>query len=544
MAGGGLPYGLQSMLKEGHKHLSGLQEAVLKNVEACKQLSQITRSSMGPNGMNKMVINHLDKLFVTSDASTIINELEVEHPAAKLLVHASKAQEQEIGDGTNFVVSFAGELLGSAEGLLTDGLHPSEVAAGYAKAGAKALEYLEAAVIPGSEKLDVRDKEQIAKRIRGSVTSKQAGYEDILCRLIAAACIEVCPKNPANFNVDNVRVCKIPGSGVHDSTVLHGIVLKRGTEGVIKNVTDAKVAVFVQGVDTSSTETKGTVLIRSAQELESYSRSEEDKLEGIIKGIADAGARVVAAGSSFGEMALHFVEKYNMMAVRIPSKFDLRRFCRATGATALVSLGTPTAEELGFAKKLSCEEIGGTQVVRLEQDAATGAVSTVVLRASTDQLLDDLERAVDDGVNTYKALTRDARTVPGGGAAEMELARKLAELGRKETGLEQYAIAKFAEALEIVPRTIAENSGLNATEAVALLHAAHASGQATAGLDIETGQPRDLSTDGIVDVYSTKWWALKLATDAVATVLRVDQIIMAKQAGGPKPPAGGGGDDD
>lgn len=544
MAGNGLPYGLQAMLKEGHKHLSGLQEAVLKNVEACKQLSQITRSSMGPNGMNKMVINHLDKLFVTSDASTIINELEVEHPAAKLLVLASKGQEQEIGDGTNFVVSFAGELLGNAEGLLTDGLHTSEVAAGYSKAGAKALEVLESLVIPGSETMDVRDKSQVTQRIKGAISSKQPGHEDILGPLVAEACIAVCPKNPANFNVDNVRVCKIPGSGVHDCRLVRGVVIKRDTEGVIKNVQDAKVAVFVQGVDTGSTETKGTVLIHNAQELESYSRSEEDRLEAIIKGIADAGARIVAAGSAFGEMALHFVEKYGMMAVRIPSKFDLRRFCRATGATALVSLGTPTAEELGFAKSLSCEEIGGTLVIRLEQDAAAGAVTTVVLRAATDQLLDDLERAIDDGVNTYKALTRDARTVAGGGATEMELARQLAALGRKETGLEQYAIAKFSEALEIVPRTIAENSGLNATEAVALLHAAHASGQTRAGLDIETGQPRDLTEDGIYDVYSTKWWAIKLATDAVVTVLRVDQIIMAKQAGGPKPPPGGVADED
>ncbi|KAK9824017.1 hypothetical protein WJX72_006993 [[Myrmecia] bisecta] len=540
----GMPYGLQAMLKEGHKHLSGLHEAVLKNIEACKGLSNITKTSMGPNGMNKMVINHLDKLFVTSDASTIINELEVEHPAAKLIVLAAKAQEQEIGDGTNFVISFAGELLAQAEGLLRDGLHTSEVAEGYSKAGKKALEILQTLVISGSETLDVRSVAEVAERIKGSVSSKQYGYESLLCPLIAQACIDVCPKNPNNFNVDNVRVVKIPGAGATDSHVVKGIVIKRDTEGTLKAIHDAKVAVFAQGVDTSSTETKGTVLIKNAEELESYSRGEEDRMEEVIKGIADSGARVVVAGASIGEMAMHFIEKYGMMAIRIPSKFDLRRFCRATGATALIKLTPPSANELGYAKSLEVQEIGGTNIILLQQDSSLGQVASVILRAATDNVLDDLERAVDDGVNSYKALCKDARTVPAGGAMELEIAKQLRDFGRKETGLEQYAIAKFAEALEVVPRTIAENSGLNATDVVAKLHAAHAAGQANAGLDVETGEPKDLSEDGILDLFTTKWWAIKLAVDAVVTVLRVDQIIMAKQAGGPKPRDAGAADED
>eukprot|EP00887_Chlorella_sp_A99_P001971 scaffold18.g1971.t1 len=541
----GMPYGLQAMLKEGHKHLSGLEEAVLKNIDACKQLAQITRTSMGPNGMNKMVINHLEKLFVTSDASTITNELEVQHPAARLLVLAANAQQQEIGDGTNFVLSFAGELLASAEGLLRDGLHPTEIADGYAKAGARALEVLESLVTPGSESLDVRDAAAVAARIRGSISSKQYGYEDLLAPLVARACIDVVPANPANFNVDNVRVVKIPGGGLHDAHVVRGMVLKRPVEGTVQRVADAKVAVFAQGVDTTSTETKGTVLIRSAEELESYSKSEEAKVEEIVRGIAEAGVRVVVAGQSYGEMALHFLEKYGIMAIKCPSKFDLRRVCRATGATALVKLATPSADELGFAKSLGVQEIGGTKCVVLEQDSSLGQVVTVVLRGSTEQAMDDIERAVDDGVNAYKAMCRDARTVAAGGASEIEVARQLQAFGRKETGLDQYAIVKFAEALEVVPRTIAENSGLPATDAVAALYAAHAGGAAAAGLDVETGAAVDLGgAAGIYDLFSAKWWALKLATEAAVTVLRIDQIIMAKVAGGPRPRAGGGDDED
>lgn len=539
----GLPYGLQAMLKEGHKHFSGVEEAVMKNIDACKALSQITRTSLGPNGMNKMVINHLEKLFVTSDASTIVTEMDVYHPAAKLLVMAAKAQAGEVGDGTNLVLTLAGELLGNAEVLLRDGLHTAEIADGYQRAADKALQVLDGLVLSGTDTLDVKDKAAVALRLRGSVSSKQIGYEDLLAPLIAEACIDVVPTNPHNFNVDNVRIVKILGGGLPDSSVVKGMVLRRDTEGTIKLVKDAKVAVFAQGVDTSGPETKGTVLIKSAEELESYSKSEESKLEEYIKGIADTGAKVVVSGGNIGEMAMHFLEKYGLLAIRIPSKFDLRRFCRATGSVALVKLQTPQADELGFAKQIEVQEIGGQNCIVLQQDASLGSVSSIVLRGATEGMLDDVERAVDDGVNAYKALCRDARCVPAGGASELEMARQVADFGKKQTGLDQYAIARFAEALEVVPRTIAENSGLPATEVMARLYAAHSAGQVNTGVDIETGAPKDLSADGIMDLYATKWWAVKLATDAVITVLKVDQIIMAKQAGGPKP-RGPDGDDD
>lgn len=327
-----MPYGLQAMLKEGHKHFSGVEEAVMKNIEACKALAQMTKTSLGPNGMNKMVINHLEKLFVTSDASTIVTEMDVYHPAAKLLVMAAKAQAGEVGDATNLVLTLAGELLGNAEVLLRDGLHTSEIAEGYQRASDKALSVLESLVLPGTDTLDVKDKAAVALRLRGAISSKQLGYEDLLAPLIAEACIDVVPSNPHNFNVDNVRIVKIMGGALPDSQVVKGMVLKRDAEGSVKCVENAKVAVYAQGVDTSGPETKGTVLIKSAEELEGYSRSEEEKLEQYVKAIADSGAKVIVSGGAIGEMAMHFIEKYGLLALRIPSKFDMRRFCRATGA--------------------------------------------------------------------------------------------------------------------------------------------------------------------------------------------------------------------
>uniref|UniRef100_A0A383VL87 CCT-theta n=1 Tax=Tetradesmus obliquus TaxID=3088 RepID=A0A383VL87_TETOB len=550
----GMPYGLQAMLKEGHKHFSGVEEAVMKNIEACKALAQMTKTSLGPNGMNKMVINHLEKLFVTSDASTIVTEMDVYHPAAKLLVMAAKAQAGEVGDATNLVLTLAGELLGNAEVLLRDGLHTSEIAEGYQRASDKALSVLESLVLPGTDTLDVKDKAAVALRLRGAISSKQLGYEDLLALkqlgyedllapLIAEACIDVVPSNPHNFNVDNVRIVKIMGGALPDSQVVKGMVLKRDAEGSVKCVENAKVVVYAQGVDTSGPETKGTVLIKSAEELEGYSRSEEEKLEQYVKAIADSGAKVIVSGGAIGEMAMHFIEKYGLLALRIPSKFDMRRFCRATGAVAIVKLQAPQPDELGFAKQIEVREVGGANCVVLQQDASLGSVATLVLRGSTEGFLDDVERAVDDGINAYKALCRDARCVPAGGASEIEMARQVADFGKKQTGLDQYAIARFAEALEVVPRTIAENSGLQASEVLARLYAAHAQGQVNAGVCIESGAPKDLAAEGIMDVYAAKWWAVRLATDAVVTVLKVDQIIMAKQAGGPKPRAGDGDDD-
>lgn len=528
------PYGIQSMLKEGHRHMSGLDEAVLKNVDACKELSDITRTSLGPNGRNKLVINHLDKQFITNDAATIVNELEVQHPAAKLLVLAGKAQQEEIGDGANLTISFAGELLRGAEELIRMGLHPSEIITGYTKGINKAVELLEELVEPESDKMDVRNKDEVIMRMKSAVASKQFGQENIISSLTADACIQVCPKNPANFNVDNVRIAKLVGGGLHNSSVVRGMVLKNDAVGSIKRVEKAKVAVFVQGVDTSATETKGTVLIHSAEQLENYAKTEEAKVEELIKAVADSGAKVIVSGGAIGDMALHFCERYKLMVLKISSKFELRRFCRTTGGIALLKLSQPNPDDLGYVDSISVEEIGGATVTIVRNEEGGNSIATVVLRGSTDSILDDLERAVDDGVNTYKAMCKDSRIIPGAAATEIELARRLKEVSFKETGLDQYAIAKFAECFEMIPRTLAENAGLDAMEIIASLYSEHSSGNTKVGIDLEGGACKDISAMGIWDLYITKFFALKYAADATCTVLRVDQIIMSKPAGGPR----------
>lgn len=526
--------GFAQMLKEGAKHYSGLDEAVYRNIDACKELAATTVSAYGPLGQNKMVINHIEKLFVTNDAATILRELEVQHPAAKMIVLACQQQEQEVGDGTNFVMVFTGALLEHAESLLRMGLSVTEVTEGYELACKKALDILPSLVC--GELKNLRTKEDVLKTIRTSVMSKQYGNEDFLANLITDACISILT-GKVTFNVDNIRVSKILGCGVHQSEVVQGMVFKRYVEGDVTKATNCKVAVYSCPLDSLQTETKGTVIIKSADELMNYSKGEENQIEAQIKSISDAGCSVIVSGGKVGELCQHYCNKYKIMVVRLMSKWDLRRLCRSIGATPLPRITAPTADEAGHCDRVYVDEIGDTSVIIFRQDKEESAIATIVIRGSTDNIIDDVERAVDDGINTFKALTKNGKLLPGAGATEIELAKQITTYGESEPGLEQYAIKKFAESLEHLPRAIAENAGAKATEVLSRLYAAHHEGKKYAGLDIEAQGVgiKDATEMKLEDLYLSKYWGLKFATQAACTILTVDQIIMAKAAGGPKP---------
>jgi len=528
--------GTPNLFKDGTEHLSGLEQAVIKNCRACKELTELTRTSYGPNGLNKLIVNHLGKIFCTSDAATIMKEMEINHPAAKMVVLAAGMQEAEVGDGSNYVVVLAGELLHQAESLLRMGLHPSEAVSGYEKASKAAQEILSSLAVWKCETKDLYDRDTLIKGVRASVMSKQYGYVEFLAPLIADACLSVMPKNPQAFNVDNVRVVKILGSQIHQSEMIKGMVIAHDTQNGLKKVKDAKIAVYTCSLQAADTETKGTVLIHNADELMNLNSSEEKEIEKIIKSIADAGVNVIVTGSTIDDMAAHFIEKYGMMVLKVVSKFDLRRLCKATGAHAMVNLEKPEPESIGFCSNVFVKEYGLTKVTVFQQDKLDASqVATIVLRSSTHNILNDLERAIDDGVNTVRAMTRDARFVTGAGAAEIEISRQLYALAAKSPGLEQYSIKKFAEALEVIPKTLAENSGQTAIDVISQLYAAHERGEAHTGVDVDGGI-KDALKDHILDLLPVKLQALRLVTDAVISVLRVDQIIMAKQAGGPKLP--------
>jgi T-complex protein 1 subunit theta len=404
--------------------------------------------------------------------------------------------------------------------------------AGYERACAESLKILESLTV--HKVTDARDEKAVAEALKSSIASKQYGAEDILAPLIAKACVSVLPANINMFSVENVRVAKVLGGALSDSSVVAGAVLTRDVDGTVKHVEKARVVVFTCDVEAAQSETKGTVLLKSAEEFTNYTKSEETMLEGKIKALADAGVNVVV-GPKFGDVAMHYIEKYHMMAIRCQSKFDLRRVARTTGAIALAKLVTPTTDEIGRADLVQVEEIGSTKCTVFRQTDQGARIATVLIRASTQNLLDDVDRAVDDAVNVYKGITKDPRFVAGAGASESEISRRLNEFAESRPGLDQYSIKRFASALEVVPRMLAENAGVHPTDVLSNLVAAHVSGKVHAGVNVDDGSIIDALEERIFDQLMVKHWALRLATDAVATILRVDQIIMAKEAGGPKP---------
>ncbi|KAI1611435.1 T-complex protein 1 theta subunit [Exophiala viscosa] len=566
------------LFKPGYNSYDAEDGAVIRNIDACRTIAQTVQTSLGPYGRNKIVINHLSKMVLTSDAATILRELDVVHPAAKLLVMASQQQEAEMGDGTNMVIVLAGELLKKAEELIRMGLKTSDIVSGYEKAQTYALKSLQDLEVDRLSEL--RSVDELCKALRTVVAAKQSGSEDVVSRLIAEAVLAVLPKNPANFNVDNIRVVKIMGGDLSSSKVVKGMVLGREPDGTVKRAKNAKVGVFSCPIDTSQTETKGTVLLKNAKEMMDFSKGEETQLEAAIKELYDSGLRVVVAGSTIGELALHYLNRMGILVIKILSKFELRRLCRVCGATPLARLGAPMPDEMGSIDIVETTEIGGDRVTvfRQESDSAVTRTATIVLRGATQNHLDDVERAIDDGVNVIKAVTKDPRLVPGAGATEMQLVERIGHYADKTPGLPQYAIRKYAEAFEVIPRTLAESAGLDATEVLARLYTAHqqrlntsevkrrkakeeSDGDEeddeeeeegtseetseseepywTTGVDLEGTDSTgllDALEEQILDLMVTKSWAIRLATEAARTVLSVDQIIVARQAGGPKPP--------
>ncbi|BFZ53544.1 T-complex protein 1 subunit theta [Savitreella phatthalungensis] len=535
------PPGTQ-LFKDGYRSSQGVEDAVQRNISAIHELTEILRTSFGPNGRNKIIVNHLSKVILTADAATIMRELEIIHPAAKLLVMASQQQEAEMGDATNLVIILAGEMLQQAGELLTLGLHPAEIIQGYEIASKHALECIEELSV--DDVGDIKAQDELAKAIRTAIGSKQYGNEAFLGELVSEAILTVLPRDPKNFNVDSIRVVKILGSSLSESRVVRGMVFPREAEGTVKKVAKAKVAVFSCPLDISQTETKGTVLLHNAKEMLDFTKGEEAQLEAIVKEIYEAGVRVAITGSAVGDLMLHYLNRYGIFVIKVLSKFDVRRLCRVVGATPLARVGAPMPEEMGFVDVVETVEIGGDRVTVFRQEDEQTKTSTIVLRGATQNHLDDVERAIDDGVNVVKALVKDSRLVPGAGAVELELLKRIEGLGDKTPGLLQHGIKRYAHAFEIVPRTLLENAGLDVTETLAKLRAAHHKNDlGLTGIDIddESDGTFDSKKHGVLDALAAKQSAIKLATEACLTVLSVDQIIMSKVAGGPKVPQQQGG---
>lgn len=528
--------GLGGMLKDGHEHYFDDSEGgavVARSISAACELSRMLCSSLGPQGRCKLVVNHLEKMMVTSDCAAILSEVGVEHPAAKLLEKAVHQQEQECGDGTNLALMFAGELLTNTSELMrTMGWkHSTDILEGYHLASQKLLtDLLPHHCVVQTIGHPAKDTDGLQRVLKPVLGSKQYGTQEKLTEIVAQAC-QIVLQDGYVLQPESIRTVKVLGGHLGQSVCIKGFVAQRGVETTKTEADKAKIGVFASGIEASSTEAKGTVLMKTADDLKNYNKTEEAKMEDIIQGIAESGVQVVVTGGNISDMALHFIEKFGLVALKISSKWELRRLCQATGATALVRLGAPTPDEMGYAN-VRQQAVGAKTVTVFENDEKT-KIATLVLRAATNSVLNDLERAVDDGVHAVQMACKDGRLVYGGGAAEIECAVQLDQFADSHPGLEQYAIRAFAKSLECVARTLAENAGWEALQVVADLRASHVTGKTDMGVDIDQ-QPgvKSMKDAEIYDLMVTKKSALKLAVEAATTVLKVDQIIMSKQAGG------------
>lgn len=547
------------LFKQGYNSYSNADGQINKSITAIREIHQMCLTSMGPCGRNKVIVNHLGKIIVTNDAATMLRELDIVHPAVKVLVMATEQQKIDMGDNTNFVMILAGELLMVCEKLIALGLSAVEIIQGYNMAKDFTLKELDNLVV--GEITKKNDKEELIKVIKPVISSKKFGFEDLLSKLVAEAVSHVLPASESKspfFNVDSIRVVKIMGGSLFNSTVVKGMVFNREPEGHIKSLAEGvkhKVAVFTCPIDIANTETKGTVLLHNAQEMLDFSKGEEQQIDSMIKEIADMGVSCVIAGAGVGELALHYLNRHKILVLKVPSKFELRRICRVCGATPLPRLGAPTPEEIGIVETVKTMEIGGDRVTVFKQESdEITRTATIVLRGATQNNLDDIERAIDDGVAAIKGLMKPAggKLLAGAGATEIELVSRITKYGDKTPGLLQLAIKQFAIAFEVVPRTLAETAGLDVNEVLPNLYAAHtvineeeASSDKDGlfkGIDITNKTPegvKDIREDGIYDMLAAKKFAINVATEAATTVLSTDQIIMAKRAGGPAPPPQG-----
>lgn len=541
MSMGNMRRGIPKLFKDGYKQFTGVEEAILNNADAVKQFAEIVRTSFGPNGMNKIVINHIEKVFVTSDCATIVEELRIEHPAANVVVQAAGMQEREIGDGSNFVVIFCGELLKKAKGLIEIGLHPSDIVIGYDKAARKALEYLETLALDVT--VDISNIDELAQACRSSIASKCYGLEDKLSVLVAQACTISMPENPLEFLVDNIRTVKILGSSTIQSEVVNGMILMFRSKTTIKKVENCKVLVLTTNLGLREMDVTENVLLENAEQLINFSRTEEEVVEASIKRYYDMGVRLVILSNKPTDLETHYLNKYEMYCIIQISKFGRRRMCRMLKARMNVTKDV-TMEDLGTVGVCEEIEIGGRRVTRLVQPEGDSCISTIIIRGASLNIMNDVERACYDGINTIRAMCREGRFVPGAGATEIELAKLVQAYGATQSGLDQYAINAYGEALETVPRTLAANTGMDFEDTIARLYAAHQNGEVDVGIDIAEKGICSAVDIGVLDLLVTKKFGMRLATTSVLTILRVDHIIMSKPAGGPKKPKRDGHWDD
>jgi thermosome len=529
------------ILKEGSSRSKG-KDAQHANIMAARVIAESVRSSLGPKGMDKMLVDTLGDVTITSDGRTILDEIDVEHPAAKMMVEVAKTQDDEVGDGTTTSVIVAGELLVKAEDLLKKNVHPTVIIDGYRKAADEALETLEKIAIPVAP----TEKESLKKVAMTSMASKLvAENREQLADIAVDAVLHVAEKVGDEYraDLDDILVEKKPGESVTDTKLIKGIVLDKEVvhPGMPKRVEKAKTVLLDTALEVEKTEFDAKINIETPEQMEAFLQEEENMLRNMVEKIAKTGANVLICQKGIDDMIQHFLARKGILAVRRAKKSDMEKLAKATGGKVVTNLEDIAEEDLGYAELVEERKIGDDKMTFIEGCKNPRSVA-ILVRGGTERIVDEAERSIHDALCVVRDVVQEPKILVGGGAPEVEIARALREYAETLPGREQLAVQRFAEAMEIVPVTLGENAGLDPIDITSDLRARHEKGEKWAGVDVYEGNVKNMEKLEVYEPLAVKKQIIKSATEAASMILKIDDVIAAgKTAAPPMPPGGPGG---
>jgi len=523
------------LFKEGTSRSTG-RDALRNNIIAARTLAEILRSSLGPKGLDKMLIDSFGDVTITNDGATIVKDMEIQHPAAKLLVEAAKAQDSEVGDGTTSAVVLAGLLLEKAERLLDQNVHPTIIIEGYKRAQERALN----AIREIGVKVDVSDLNSksaeagMRKVVETTLSSKFMAGESShkLIQLVIDAIRGVAERREDgtyNVSMDNVKIDKKKGGSLEDSTLVHGLILDKEVvhAGMPRRIEKAKIAVVDFGLEVEKPEITAKISITSPDQIRNFLDEQTRYLKDMVDKLASIGANVVICQKGIDDVAQHFLAKRGIMAVRRVKRSDIEKLEKALGARIISSIQNASPEDLGYADLVEERKVGNDKMVFIEGAKNPKSVN-ILLRGSNDMAVDEAERSINDGLHSLRNVLREPMIVPGGGAVEQELSMKLTEFARTIGGKEQLAIEAYAEALQEIPTILAETSGMEPIATLMDLRARHAKGLVNAGIDAIQGKlVDDMLSINVIDPVRVKAQVIKSATEAATAILKIDDVVAA-----------------
>ena len=525
------------ILPEGTTRNLG-RDAQRNNILAGKVLAETVRTTLGPKGMDKMLVDGLGDIVVTNDGVTILKEMDIEHPAAKMLVEVAKTQEDEVGDGTTTAVIIAGELLKRSEELLDQEIHPTIKALGYRQAAQKAIELLDQISI------DADDKDTLLKVAMTAMTGK--GTEkarEPLAELIVGAVSQVV--EDGKVDSEQIKIESKDGAAIEDSELVSGVIIDKEKvhPGMPSEINGAKIALVNSAIEVKETEVDAEIRITDPAQMQAFIEQEENMIKEMVDELVAAGANVLFCQKGIDDLAQHYLSKAGILATRRVKKSDMEKLAKATGAKIVTNIEDLSADDLGDAGLVAEDKVSGDDMIFVKECKDPKAV-TLLLRGSTSHVVDEIERAVEDAIGVVASTVEDGKVVVGGGAPEIAIAKGLKDYAETISGREQLAVTAFAEALEVVPRTLAENAGLDSIDSLVDLRAAHED-SIYMGLNVFEGGVTDMKEAGVIEPQRVKKQAIQSAAEAAEMILRIDDVIASSSqgaaAGAPAPDMGMGG---